>query len=95
VDIYSQEGDVAISLSLHGEHCVGVDAVEVEEEVIQFFTSMGSDHEGVINITEPTEWFVCSRFGCLLFKDLHAEVGRRAHGHSISMRTEMPIKTEK
>jgi Ca2+-binding EF-hand superfamily protein len=57
VTIYIQEGDVAIFLSLHGELYVGVD-VEVEEEVVQLFTSMGPDHEGVINVSELTALLV-------------------------------------
>jgi hypothetical protein len=52
-----------------------VDVIEVEEEVVQFFTSMGPDHEGVINISEPTERFVGVPFESLLFKGYHVEVG--------------------
>jgi hypothetical protein len=43
------------SLCLRGELYVGVDAVEVDEEVVQFFTSMGPDHQ---------EWIVGSPSEC-------------------------------
>jgi hypothetical protein len=32
-----------------------MDADEVEEEVVQLFLSIVSDHEGVIHISEPSE----------------------------------------
>jgi hypothetical protein len=43
VKIYIQEGDVAISVTFHGKPYVFVDAVEVQQEVLQFLTSMEPD----------------------------------------------------
>jgi hypothetical protein len=52
------KGDVAISLCLHDELYVGVDALGVQQEVIQFSTSTGPDHGDIIETSEPTQWFV-------------------------------------
>jgi hypothetical protein len=51
VDI--QEGKMAIGLSLHGEFDVGMDVVEVVEEVLQLFGSMGPQHYAVSQPRRP------------------------------------------
>jgi hypothetical protein len=45
---------MAVGLRLHGELDVGMDVVEVAEEALQLFISMGPDHEHVIHLREPT-----------------------------------------
>jgi hypothetical protein len=35
-----------------------MNAVKVWQEAVQFFMSMGPDHKGVINVSEPTEQLV-------------------------------------
>jgi hypothetical protein len=65
-----QGRNLAICLHLHGE----LDAVEVKEEVVKFFNSVGPDHIGVIDISQPAERFVGSSFEYLFFKVLHEEV---------------------
>jgi hypothetical protein len=68
---------MAICFYLHGELDIGMDADEVEEEVVQLFLSIVSDHEGVIHISEPAEMFVVCPSECLFFEVLHKEVSNQ------------------
>lgn len=71
----TQVGDVAICLNLHGEQYVVMDAIKVIAEVIQLLPSMGTDHKGVVHVSEPTEKFMGSHFQCLFFDVLHEQTG--------------------
>lgn len=69
---YIQEGYAVVGLC--GELYVVMDSVEVVEEVIQFFASIGPEY-GSIRMSEPAERFVGGPFECLFFDVFHKEVG--------------------
>jgi hypothetical protein len=45
-----QEGDVAISFSLHDMLLIGVGAIKLRQKAVHFFMFMGPDHECIINL---------------------------------------------
>jgi len=57
-----QEGEVAIQLSLHAELDVGMHALEVFKEIIQFSWSIRPEHKCVINIMKQAD----DPVGCLV-----------------------------
>jgi hypothetical protein len=65
VNVSIQEVNVAICLCLCGELDFGMDAVESSS----FSPSMGPEHEGVIHVSEPANWFVGNPFEYLFFKE--------------------------
>jgi hypothetical protein len=52
------EGKVTVQLSLHGERDVGMNVVEVVNEIIQLSWSVRPVHECVIHVTVPAIWLL-------------------------------------
>jgi hypothetical protein len=52
-----------------------MNVVEVVNEMVQLFGSMGPDHGCVIHVTEPTCMLVGHHTECHILKVLHKEVG--------------------
>jgi hypothetical protein len=58
VNIYVEEGEVALSFSLHDELSALVDTVQVVQEVLQLVESVWPDDEGVVLVAKPAEGLV-------------------------------------
>jgi hypothetical protein len=52
-----------------------MDTVWMTKEVVQFIRSMGTDHEGVIDVSESAERFVSCPFECVFLEVLQEGVG--------------------
>jgi hypothetical protein len=72
-----------------------MDAVEVEEEVVQFFMSMEPDHEGIVHVSEPAEGLWVHLISKCYIKKLAITEDGRTRGHSVSLFIELPVETEK